>query len=192
MTALAALLLASALAAPGDHDVVPGERLGKIRIGMSAADVHAALGTPGGSYPRADGLVEEVWSGGKNDVQQVRVWLERGKAVQVSATSKAFKTKDGLSTGAEPAAIVALKLKRTGYSHNGSGGAYIYFYDDVARGIAWEISGPAGRAEPPDPQFGVYAAIVHATGRAVAVAEDFEPVEPDEVCAPETPQRCGE
>jgi hypothetical protein len=38
----------------------------------------------------------------------------------------------------------------------------------------------------------VYAAIVHAPGRAVAVDEDFDPVEPDEVCAPETPERCGE
>jgi hypothetical protein len=47
---------------------VPGERIRKIRIGTSAADVDAALGKPAGSYARSDGLVEEAWSGGKNDV----------------------------------------------------------------------------------------------------------------------------
>ncbi len=178
-----------ALAAPGDHDVIPGERIGKIRIGMRSADVHAQLGKPGGAADRKDGLREEVWSGGRNEVQQVRVLLDHGLTVQVSATSSAFRTPDGLSTSAKPAAILRLGLRRTGFELRGSGGGFAYYYDDIERGIAWQITG-TGIPQDGEPPFRIYAVIVHAPKRPVAVDDDLVPCDPGEECAPETPAKC--
>ena len=87
----------------------------------------AALGKPHGAAKRKDGLVEEWWSGGKNDSQTIRVWLERGSAVQVSATSRTFRTAKGLSTATDAQEIVRLGLRRSGFEFNGGGGGGLAF-----------------------------------------------------------------
>lgn len=189
MSRLALIVLAAALTAPGDHDVVPGERLGKVRLGMRSDDVHVALGMPSGVADRSDGLREEWWSGGRNDVQEVRVFFEHGTAVQVSATSGAFRTKEGLSTASDPAAIVRLGLRRFGFETRGSGGGFAFYYDDVGRGVAWHISGTGVPRQGQRP-FWIYAVIVHARNRAVVVNEKFIPAEADEHCSPDTPAGC--
>lgn len=156
---------------------------------MPAAEVHAVVGRPSGAADRRDGLREEWWFGGRNDTQTLRVLLDHGKTVQVSATSRAFRTTEGLSTAADPGAVLRLGLHRSGFELRGSGGGFAYYYDDVERGLAWEITG-SGSPREGERLFGIYAVIVHERGRPVAVDSDLLPVEPDERCAPETPAGC--
>jgi hypothetical protein len=151
---------------------------------MPAVEVHAALGKPSGTADREDGLCQEWWHGERNGVQTVRVLLERGTAVKVSATSPAFRTAVGLSTAADPAAILPLGLRRSGYELRGSGGGFAYHYDDVERGLAWEITGTGiARAR-------ALRHLRRRRPRALAGGRRRRRpggAEPGETCAPETP-----
>ena len=82
---------AAAAHEPADWLVVPGESVGKIRLGMPRAEVLALLGTP--REARADLLVYRARRGGN----RLQVYFAEGRAVQIDFTSASFRTREGIS-----------------------------------------------------------------------------------------------
>ena len=96
----------SSVAAQGQEDgrIVPGERVGRIALGMNAADLYRALGEPLSTKTYTDG-VGYGWNG-------IKVTLNRGGVVtMIQTTSPNYSLADGLAVGASQ---LALQAKRAG------------------------------------------------------------------------------
>ena len=105
---LAISLLAS-VAFAGDFVVVPGQRIGSVRLGMSRTSVHALLHTPSTTHTAPHGLVLDTWLGhqllttdpnGDKGLKHdyLTVFFRRGRAVQIEVSAAKFRTASGLST----------------------------------------------------------------------------------------------
>ena len=117
---LAALALAAAVAAPAaaaperDLLVRPGVGIGKIRLGMSAAQVRAALGRPDIEESERRGFgyryVERTWFSGRADSFMVGLFGRDGalRVVLVSTDKVAEKTPAGIGPG-----VSMKRVKRT-------------------------------------------------------------------------------
>ena len=138
---LAALLLASA---PSDFRIVPGERIGKVRLGAPASSL-SKLGRPSGG-DSAMGKSFVTWlgrSGHRLDVfESLTPDASAGKVIlAVRVTSPRFRTTAGLGPGcseqvwrrAYPAANDLTSYRPP------SGGAPIHLFSDAKRGIAFEV-----------------------------------------------------
>jgi hypothetical protein len=75
---------------PADQLIVPGESVGRVRLGMARADVIALLGRPQDSQP--DLLVYRARRGG----DRLQVYFAGGRAVQIDFTSPSFRTREGI------------------------------------------------------------------------------------------------
>jgi hypothetical protein len=74
-----------------DRLVVPGESVGRVRLGMTRREVLALLGTPTES---GDPLVYRARRGG----HRLQVYFAGGRVEQIDFTSPAFQTRDGIGT----------------------------------------------------------------------------------------------
>ncbi len=131
--------------------IVPGERIGQIRLGETAELVNSKLGQPD-SGDAAMGKALNFWI--NPDEKKVRQYvavyfvrhLEKGQEAlrteQVQVTSPAFKTSGSIGTGSNIADIrQKYKLTPLAYYTN-TKQQQVYIYDDVARGIAFEVTLP--------------------------------------------------
>jgi hypothetical protein len=165
------LFLIPASAATGqDFKIEPGHRAGKITLGITAEAVHQILGQPSATYRMQGKLTGDVWMA--NTGNDVRVVYRRGQVIQVKVTSASFKTPEGLNTESSLAEVQKhyRKLSKTRRFVHGSGGGLIDYYDDVARGIAFEFTSVA--SETPD--FKPYAIVVHSPRSRVIPENDEE------------------
>lgn len=165
--------------APGDWEIVPGRRIGKVFLDADTAAVRAALGRPTETRRRPGGLVEERWVSKRKDVPEppyVAVLLKSGRVVQVEVNSPRFKTRSGTSTDSSFREIrrTYANLKVTEYHFEDYIGLY---YDDVAAGVAFFV----GAQEQIYPQFQPQAILIHLPGARVLPAPGGKsvPVEDD-------------
>ena len=134
---LALLFVASASAQ--EYEIVPGQRVGFIELGMSRQAVHAKLGNPSGTYKlRGPGFRGDYWFSSDNS-NTLRVFYNgAGRVFQISVTSPRFTTPEGLTTRSSLADIRRSykNLKVLRMSARGD----IDYYYDPRRGIAFELT----------------------------------------------------
>lgn len=126
-------------------EIIPGERVGAITIGLNADSVEARLGLPDAS-DAAMGKAWLTWKG-KNNLSVLNIYtaykdttLSVKTVQQIRSTSNFFKTPTGAQVGQSlaqikqqfPAAVATSTYTEDGAPHT--------LYDDIAAGIAFEIS----------------------------------------------------
>lgn len=163
-----ALLFAVSTAAQ-DNDIVPGERIGKIEIGMSRQAVRSTLGNPAGTYSlRARGFKGEYWISSDNSNTLRVIYDGAGSVYQVSVTSTRFTTPEGLTTQSSLADVRShyRNLRVLRYAARGN----IDYYDAVRQGIAFEFT---ERYDAHTAQaMRLYAILIHKRGGSVMPEPD--------------------
>jgi hypothetical protein len=79
-----------------DFSIVPGKSLGKIRLGMTTKEVVTLLGNPGKTVKEQQATLITYQS--KKSGNQVGLYLEAGRVVQIHFTSPAYATQEGITT----------------------------------------------------------------------------------------------
>lgn len=134
------LALLSVVPAPAqDYDVVPGQRIGAIRIGMERPTVLNKLGQPSGTYPLPGrGHRGDYWLSSDNS-NTLRVFYDgAGRVYQISVTSPRFTTPEGLNSRSGLAGVRRSyrNLRVLRVSARGD----IDYYYDSRKGIAFELT----------------------------------------------------
>ena len=154
-----------------DYVIIPGDKIGKVVLHLNRQAVHKLLGKPTGTYPLLQNYVGDYWqsSSGKT----VRVFYEADRVIQISVTSPAFSTGEGLTVknNLEDIQKHYGNLQKFSYFVHGSGGGLIDYHDAVQDGIAFVFTSPD--REPVD--FTLYAIIVHRAGEKVMPEPDEQP-----------------
>jgi hypothetical protein len=146
--AAAALAVGSASATPTRDTLIrPGQGIGKVDLGMTIAQVRAALGRPGAVVRRQEiafggEYVELQWAQGAWTVG-FRTRANRLRAVRVATQNTTQRTRHGLGMGSRPRRIVAV------YPH--------------ATCVTRELDKPFP---------GTWIVVTHASGRMTAFAID--------------------
>jgi hypothetical protein len=78
-----------------DFSIVPGKSLGKIRLGMTTKEVVALLGNPGKTQKEQQATLITYQS--KKSGNQVGLYLEADRVVQIHFTSPAYATQEGIT-----------------------------------------------------------------------------------------------
>jgi hypothetical protein len=95
------LALTPAVAAPTGR-IVPGERIGPLRLGMSITDAVKALGEP---TERREG--DQVWVGWPRE--GLGVWLKSGRIVTIMLRgNRAYRTAEGVGIGTDREQVLAV------------------------------------------------------------------------------------
>ncbi|MDQ3820116.1 MAG: hypothetical protein M3362_20895 [Acidobacteriota bacterium] len=132
-------LLFAVSASAQEYEIVPGQRIGSIELGMTRKAVHAKLGNPSGTYSlRGRGYRGDYWFSSDNS-NTLRVFYNgAGRVFQISVTSARFTTPEGLNTRSSLADIRRSykNLKVLRMSARGD----IDYYYDPSRGIAFELT----------------------------------------------------
>ena len=149
LTTLLAVLtlapLAHAQSVPDQHQVVPGERLGRVFLGDSRKTVARRLGKPAKVIPLGAGLTSELWRGSiRTDTgspNTLEVIYRRGVVIQIETTNPLFKTKSGLSVLSDGPQWEKLLRKPTiSYREYPKRAEKVYQYHDWRRaGLALEM-----------------------------------------------------
>ena len=164
------LLTASAAAAEG-HAIEAGNRIGKIRLGMTRRAVHARLGQPAGTYRLPSGAPGDYWTSSAGG-ESLHIHYGAGKVFQIEATSSSFATPEGLTTQSSLTEVrkVFGRLRRTSYFRDNTNGTAVNYYEAVGRGITFTFVNLDSTTQPDN--FKLYSIIVHAPGsRAITVDE---------------------
>jgi hypothetical protein len=173
--ALLVLGLASVAAFAKDEPVyviVPGQKIGDIRLGMTVNQVHSILGKPTGR-DAATGKWWDFWdtkTAARADELEIRYDISNDEAnhhrvTEVLVTSPAFKTTAGISTASSLKAIWSAfpNLKYVDVLSEESV-PLIEIYDDKGKGISFEVIHKGkGHASSRT----CYAIIVHKAGEEV-------------------------
>lgn len=165
---------ASLAAAPAaDSLVTPGVSLGKVKLGMTKADVRKALGKPQDSFKLESKVEGDVWRS-KNVVQ---VFYKGGKVVQVAASGASFQTADSLS-GASKAEDINKRFEDVEEVRTeGRQGVKAAYLSDKKSGLAFYYSVP-GDTENDSSTWTAEMIIVHKPGEKVHFQPDEEVYEP--------------
>lgn len=162
-------LLFVATAAAQDYDIMPGSRVGKIKIGMSRQAVYTALGNPTGTYTlRARGYKGEYWFSSDNS-STLRVFYDpAGRVYQVSVTSSRFSTPERLTTQSSITDIMR-HYKNLKVLHLAARGD-IDYYDAARQGIAFEFTERVDSRNVSS--YEMYAILIHKRGGLVLPEPD--------------------
>lgn len=134
-----ALLFGAASASAQEYDIMPGQRIGWIEIGMSRQAVLGKLGKPSGTYSLPGrGQKGDYWFSSDNSNTLRVFYNSAGRVSQVSATSSRFTTPEGINSRSGLADIrrAYKNLKVLRVSARGD----IDYYYDAGRGIAFEVT----------------------------------------------------
>jgi len=181
-------------AAGAEARIVPGQQIGGATLGMTRRQMHEALGKSAGAVRLDGGIVREDWLSAtlapKSYVEKslyfkhdfVTVYFRDNHAIQIEASSAAFKTREGLSPASS-----ALKFQERyrGYAridphfftNPDPGGCpatkhFVRYEDAVTQGLAWRY-GVWGNLSPDlDPERRLEMVIVHRSGEPVFVDPD--------------------
>ncbi|QXD13829.1 hypothetical protein GQ464_010125 [Rhodocaloribacter litoris] len=121
-----------------DRLIVPGERLGPVRLQATRAEVRRLLGEPDGTWvvPNDSGVELDLW--GPPGSPHLVVYYRDDRAVQIHATDPAYETADGFSTRSTIDAIRArfapLQVFVNPYEENTA------YYDATGQGIAFVVT----------------------------------------------------
>lgn len=131
--------------------IIPGERIGKVNVGMLSEELAAVLPEPD-STDAAMGKALLYWlskESGQQDYLAVYTEADFGSdnpkptVKQIQVTSPAFQTPDNIHTGT-PLSEIREKytnLKPLAYYQN-EAQQQVYIFDDQAAGIAFEVALP--------------------------------------------------
>jgi hypothetical protein len=172
--------------------IVPGQRIGKVKIGMPRQTVQQLLGTPRSSAHLQDGALLERWASSKPSEKSlelfyladfVTVYYRDGRVVQIDASSPSFKLVNGLSTlnsandfaGIYPTSSVW--EKKLTYLHKDDGGIpatkHFVCYDDATeKGIAWRYGWWGNLAPDGDPASPLEMISVHVPSTPALIDPD--------------------
>ena len=154
-------LLVAVPASAQEYDVVPGQRIGWIELGMSRQTVQGKLGKPAGTYNLPDrGYRGDYWYSSDNS-NTLRVFYNgAGRVYQISVTSPRFNTPEGLNSrsGLNDIRRAYKNLKVLRVSARGD----IDYYYDSRRGIAFEVTDQMDAHAPPVMR--LYAILVFRPG----------------------------
>lgn len=134
--------------APSDFRIIPGERIGKVRIGAPVGTL-SKLGRPSGG-DSAMGKSFVTWLGRADDHPRHRLDVfssltqnaEAGKVIlAIRVTSPSFRTAAGLGPGCSERAMRRAypSAKDVENYRPPQGGAPIHFFDDTKHGFAFEM-----------------------------------------------------
>jgi len=154
-----------------EYDVVPGQRIGWIEIGMSRQRVLGKLGQPSGTYSLPGRGRGDYWFSSDNSNTLRVFYNSAGRVSQVSVTSPNFKTEEGLTTRSGLAEIrrAYRNLKVLKVSARGD----IDYYYDSRRGIAFEATDQMDAHSRPVMR--LYAILVFRPGATVQPEPDEHP-----------------
>ncbi|MDQ3812588.1 MAG: hypothetical protein M3347_01400 [Armatimonadota bacterium] len=155
----------------GDWTVVPGRSVGKVRLGMTRTTVHQKLGKPGKTARWRSGLVQDSWLASPvkefDERTFVHVLYKKNKAIQIEFNSPRFVTTTGISMRSSLAQFRAKHKKprvRAYVYADPDGSGYVgYYYDDVKRGLTFEL----GTQDYFDARATPHSLRVHLPGRPV-------------------------
>src|SRR5918911_5036224 len=122
-----------------EYDVVPGQRIGFIELGMSRQTVHGKLGKPSGTYSLPGrGNRGDYWFSSDNSNTLRVFYNSAGRVYQISVTSPRFTTPEGLNSRSSLAEIRRSyrNLKVLRVSARGD----IDYYYDSRQGLAFEFT----------------------------------------------------
>lgn len=157
--------------------VVPGESVGRVKLGMTRAQVRKQLGVPSRTVRWKSGETQDTWLGAskKSDGTKIEeferrflnVISRRDRAIQIEFNSPTFRTRDGISINSTLAQFRARYPRPRAQSllyADPEGGGYIgYYYDSVRRGLAFQF----GAQDSFDSRVKPDSLRVHAAGRRV-------------------------
>ena len=166
--------MAAAVAAAQSHAIEPGNRIGKIRLGMTRKAVHAKLGQPDGIYRLAIGVTGDYWSSSRGG-DSLHISYSAGKVFQIEATSNSFSTPEGLTTQSSLDEVRKFygNLRRTSYFRDNTNGTVVNYYEATGRGITFTFVNLDSTTTPDN--FKLYAIIVHAPGRRAVTMDEGDP-----------------
>ncbi|RYX81280.1 hypothetical protein EON83_24850 [bacterium] len=147
------LVLLLAQVSHADNVVVPGERVGAVKLGATLAQVRALLGSPTKTTKWKSGETQDSFMGTKPPVDEygsekyprrnLVVIYRAGKVVQIEFNSPAFRTSKGISLKSSlqdfRRAYGSPKAQALAMLDEGGGGYVAYYYDSVANGIAFSF-----------------------------------------------------
>lgn len=113
----------------GDRQIVPGSRVGDLKLGAPADPVRKAWGEPSGTTPLS-GIPGEIWN---YKDQGVGVLASEGKIRALMVSSGDFITREGVQVGSSLA-----EVKRA-FGTDGESSADFYFYP--RKGIGFQLVG---------------------------------------------------
>ncbi len=167
-------MAAAATAATQSRGIEPGNRIGKIWLGMTRKAVHAKLGQPDGIYLFASGVTGDYWSSSRAG-DSLHISYSAGKVFQIEATSNSFSTPEGLTTQSSLAEVRKAygNLRQTSYFRDNTNGTVVNYYEVTRRGITFTFVNLDSTTTPDN--FKLYAIIVHAPGRRALTADEGDP-----------------
>ncbi len=147
---VASLVVALAQVAHADNVVVPGERVGSVRLNATIAQVHKLLGNPSKSVKWKTGEVQDNFLGAKPPVDaggadkyprhNLTVIYRAGQVVQIEFNSAAFSTDEGISIESSLSDFRDTYGPLKPYAYGMDEGGYVaYYYDSAANGIAFSF-----------------------------------------------------
>jgi len=155
-----------------DDLIVPGAHIGRFKLGDTQQKFRAWLGKPARTFKTHAQRSVDVW---RFEVpsDELEVVYEARKAVQIRTNIERFETKRGLSVLADLAAIKIAypQLKGIHYYLNGESGDGRKYWDEVERGIAFEVWQPWKEDNKERPYF----VIVHPKGRNAIPTDISDP-----------------
>jgi hypothetical protein len=189
------VLLSSSAAFAGDFRIVPGQRIGMVRLGMSRTAIHTLLHTPNTVRHLPHNIVLDTWlshqllttspsgdRGLKRDY--LTVFFRHGQAVQIEVSTSKFKTAGGLSTRqtGNDFSKSYPNYKTPFKQHDGNpfvwgnsdpagslpAAKHVLAYGDAEQSsIAWKCGAWGDLAPDPDPNGPLEAVIVHLPNQPV-------------------------
>ena len=185
------ILLLSVCVSAQDHTVVPGKRVGPVRLGDMRAATLESLGKPSETKRWRSGLVKDSWRGpeppANSEESQIffNVIYRAGRVVQIEFNDPKYKTADEISIESTLAQFRAKHIRPRVWAFtydDGEGSGFVgYYYDDVREGIALSF----GTQDYFDAGMIPEALRVHAAGQSVIFdpggkrtrANDEKPIE---------------
>jgi hypothetical protein len=165
---------AAAFAFAQSHEIEPGNRIGKIRLGMTRQAVHRTLGQPQGIFHLASGVEGDYWqSNATGDALQIS--YRAGKVFQIEVTSNRFSTPEGLTTESSLPEVRSAygPLRKTAYFRDNTGGTAVNYYEAAGRGITFTFVNRDSTTDPFD--FKPFSIIVHAPRSSAVTADERDP-----------------
>jgi hypothetical protein len=168
------MLGAAAFALAQSHEIEPGNRVGKIRLGMTRQTVRRRLGPPEDVFRLPGGVAGDYWQSNSTG-DALHISYRAGKVFQIEVTSNRFSTPEGLTT--ESSLLEVRKaygpLRKTAYFRDNTGGTAVNYYEAAGRGITFMFVNRDSTTDPFD--FKPFSIIVHAPRSSAVTADEGDP-----------------
>jgi hypothetical protein len=153
-----------------DSTIVPGNRIGNIKLGMKQGKVTAILGKNDGAYSQASGIKVIMYQWNDLDkTSTIKAYFDPGdRVVQLASTAPLSFTADGVSLTSS-LADVKKKYKDLECCKYRAKDLRIDYYDDVKQGIAFKFT---RAAEESSTSKRLTSILVHWPGNAVIPDRD--------------------